>query len=220
MNLIYGASTVKDGNMSFRWGEEGIVNSNRKRFLGRLGLKIEDCVFTSLNHGADIMEVGSKDKGRTVECDAIVTDEPGVVLFMLTADCFPVVVCDEEKVALVHLGYQGVWKKLIQKVARKFGKDARVVIGPGVRKESYVFETVEQANDPEWKPFLEKVPGGVSVDLVGYIKKQVNNLKVEDCGIDTAKDLNYFSHYRSVRIGEPEGRFATIAALYWSYSSR
>lgn len=203
--------------MSVRWGDKVIVNSNRRKFLGKLGLRLEDCVFMSLNHGTDIGEVGIKDEGQTFGCDAMVTRDKGVVLFMLTADCFPVVVYDIKKVALVHLGYKNAGVGLIQKVLKMFDKDISVFVGPGIRRESYIFEDVVQKDDPQWQPFLEKTSDGKwMVDLAGFIRKQTGEMgvtNIEDCGIDTAKDLNYFSHYRAVRSREPEGRFATVVMM-------
>ena len=54
-----------------------------------------------------------------------------------------------------------------------------------------------------------------------------NGLKLEDCAVmslqheekividpnDTAQSPRFYSHYRSLRTGEPEGRFATIIGL-------
>src|SRR3989344_2462433 len=126
MDLIYATSRVEDGNMSLKWGEEVTVNSNRKKFLAKLGMKVEDCVLMSLVHGVDVVKVGKKDLGKTIEADALITSEPGVGLFMMTADCFPVIVYDPGKMAgLAHLGYRGVWERLVQKVVKKFSGDVR-----------------------------------------------------------------------------------------------
>ncbi len=214
-------SKTRDGNMSYKWGERGTVLENRSKFLSGAGVSLSDCVFTSLSHGDEMIEVGKKHKGKSVECDAIVTKEVGVALFMLTGDCYPVVVYDEEanKVALIHLGYLGVGNKLVQKVVRSFSDPARlwVYIGPGVRKESYVFENPIQKDNPLWKPYLSELgQEKFSIDLPGFIVDQLKEMEVEnivDCGVDTATSGEYFSHYRSVRSGESEGRFATVAVL-------
>lgn len=181
----------------------------------------ENCVYTSLNHGMDVAQVGASDTGKTVECDAIFTKEKGVGLFLMTADCFGLVVYDPGKMAaVVHLGYRGVGSKLVQKVIKEFKDPSKlkVMIGPGARKESYVFEDVLQKDEPEWQAFLEKAEGRIAVDLAGFIKKQlvdagVASESIDDCGIDTVKDISCFSHYRSVRTGEPEGRFATVVVM-------
>lgn len=45
--LAVGVSTVEDGNMSVKWGEEKEVESNRDKFLKRLGIEFKDCVLAS-----------------------------------------------------------------------------------------------------------------------------------------------------------------------------
>ena len=222
--LVYATSTAADGNMSLKWGESKEVVKNRKKFLGKIGVSLEDCVTLSLMRSDGVKIVDGKNKGEMLEADALITTGKNVGLFMVTADCFPVIVYDPVGgvLALVHLGWQGVDKGLVAKVVRKMkglgADELQVIIGPGIRKESYVFDVpLAQENDPKWQPFLEKLGNGrTAIDLVGFIKKQLVDCgvgEIEDCGIDTVKDLNYFSHYRAVRTGEPEGRFATVAMM-------
>ncbi len=60
--------------------------------------------------------------------------------------------------------------------------------------------------------------GQTTVDIVGYSKRQLieagvkeENIEVSD--IDTAADSTFFSHYRSKKTGEAEGRFATVVGM-------
>ena len=224
MNLIYAYSKVEDGNLDFRFGKKDEVIKNRENFFEKIRVKLENCVTLQQMHGDEVRVVGDKDGGGMFQADAMVTKEKNVGLFLLTADCFPVILCDEEVgfLGLVHLGWQGVDKELISKAVGKMkglgAKELQAIIGPGIRKESYVFDVpLVQEKDPKWQPFLERQGGGrTTIDLVGFIKKQLVDCgveKIEDCGIDTAKDKNYFSHYRVVRTGEQEGRFATVVMM-------
>lgn len=226
--LIVGVSTIKDGNMSVKWGDEKEVEGNRKKFLDKLGIKFEDCMLASLLGGTHIEIVKNSDKGKYVEGDAFITKEKNLGLFMVTADCFPVLIFDPltELLGLVHLGYKGVDGKLVEDVIQKMinmGSDInelKVWIGPGIRKESYVWdeEEIHQKESADWKPFLKSENGKINVDLPGYIKSQIINSGVKsdnisDSEIDTGKNENYFSHYRSKRTEKPEGRFATVAMV-------
>jgi len=227
--VVLGVSRVADGNMSLNWGDRAEVLKNRQFFLERLGLKLENCVTMSLVHGVKIVRVGKGDCGKMLELDGLVTDAIGVGLFMVTADCFPVVVFDPVKkvLAMVHAGKVGVGRKIITRLIEMLNKsgsksgDLQVWIGPGIRKESYRWwetEKVKEKNDPDWKPFLETINGAIQIDVLGYIRKQladsgVKDQNIEDCGIDTMVDINFFSHYRSGQTGEKEGRFATVAML-------
>mgnify|MGYP001574386810 CR=1 FL=1 len=97
--------------------------------------------------------------------------------------------------------------------------DIIVYVGPGIHKESYKFENPIQKNLPGWEPFLEDLPDGqTAIDIVGYNTAQLTDSgvlqgNIEACPIDTALDVNMFSHYRAVRTGEQEGRFGTVAMM-------
>ena len=81
MDLIYATSRVEDGNMSLKWGEEVTVNSNRKKFLAKLGMKVEDCVLMSLVHGVDVVKVGKKDLGKTIEISIFISGKLNFACF-------------------------------------------------------------------------------------------------------------------------------------------
>ncbi len=230
MKWVFEWADRNDGNMSLVWEEETSVNMNRKQWLDQLGIKPEDCVKLSLLGKSSFREVGKKDAGKMYEADALVTREDGVPLFMVVGDCFPVGIFDPVKnfLALAHLGRQGTTEKLVVKVVEKLKKmgsrpqNLRVKIGPGIRKESYKFSPEELAKriDPKdmgWKPYLEDDgKGWVKIDLVGYLKKQlkdgaVEEENIEDCGIDTKSDINYFSHYRDR--GGDKGRFGVVTMI-------
>ncbi len=162
-----------------------------------------------------------------VVADALVTTNPEVVLVLPVADCNAVAVHDPNRqvLALAHLGWQSTVAELATKVVeylqQKHGSqpsDLRIYLSPSIRAESYIFERVAQADDPVWQPFLQKNDKGMGVDLPGYnrqrfIEAGVLPEHIEVCPVNTAASDEYFSHYRSVRTGEPEGRFALFARL-------
>lgn len=226
MKLLYVVSTKKDGNLSQKWENTEDVIQAQERFLQKHGLRHEDVVIIDTEHGERITHVTAKDKGTAIETEALITSEPNIGLFLLTADCFPLAYHDPVRgvIAIAHLGWRPVGlqlaRKVIEEMMRVYGsnpKDVIVFIGPGIQKESYMLDTLEQG-DPAWKPFIALLPDGrYQVDLRGYITKQLldagvleTNLRIDPT--DTATSDHYFSHYRSVRTNEPEGRFASVIA--------
>lgn len=225
--LVWAVSTKADGNMSFKWGNKDEVMENRKRFLLKHNLQLEDGAMMSVLDTDIVTIVGTENKNKTIETDALLTEEKGVVLMLLTADCLPVTFFDSKNniLALAHCGWKSTDANLAQIVVNKMRsmnsnpENILINIGPSVRKESYKFETVNQKNDPKWKKYLYKDSDAlIHVDPVGYVTEQLlsvgvakNNIKIID--IDTIADKNHYSHYRSVRTGESEGRFLTIACL-------
>ena len=225
--------------MSFKWGKnKKEVIEHRKRFLSQLDIPLSSCVTMDLNHGLKIALVGKADRGKGiggenyVEADALATNEPNVFLFLLTADCLPLILYDPVKkvVALAHVSYINTsdrfGAKTVEYLVAGCGSEPNRIIagiGPAIHKESYVFpsETIRQKEKemrvPEWGKYLTDFPDGkTSVDLIGFNFEQLleagvleGNIEVSE--IDTASDSGFFSHYRSKRItGEPEGRFATV----------
>lgn len=225
--VLLATSTKNDGNMSLVWGDEAEVVKNRERFLGKYDLSPHDCVVMQVEHGDAVTVVGPEYKGRTVPAEAFVTQDKNLILWLLTADCLPIAFFDpkQEVIALAHLGWKPTDLRLAKKVISTMVKDFKsdpadilVYIGPGIHKESYAFENPAQQNIPEWAPFLREDNGVTHIDLVGYNKAQMvefgvleQNISVDP--VNTATSDTYFSHYRSSRTREPEGRFATILAM-------
>ena len=78
--------------------------------------------------------------------DGLVTDTPGLVLAVQTADCFPVVLVDQERhaVGVFHAGWRGTVKRIVEKgvgeMRRFFGtepQDIQAAIGPGIHACCY-----------------------------------------------------------------------------------
>lgn len=235
--VILAFSNKRDGNMSLRWGTsvEEVVE-NRRTFLGKHHLRLEDCVMPSLVHADEIVVVRNEDAGKgmidpdtCIEAEALITNSQDIGLFILTADCFPVAYYDtvQKVIALAHLGWKPAGKHLAGKVVERmqdaFGcdpRDIQVCVGPGIHPESYRYDRPHQKGLPEWIPYLKSVPETheFSIDLLGFVTNQLRDAGIaeenlEVVGIDTAVNQNFYSHYRSKATGEAEGRFATVVAL-------
>jgi len=58
------------------------------------------------------------------DCDALITNQKGVVLTILSADCVPVLLYDKEKevVAAIHAGWKGTQAQIVAKTVQKMKK--------------------------------------------------------------------------------------------------
>lgn len=224
--VIWGISSVADGNMSVRWGREEEVLDNRRKFLDRIGIEYEDCVMASLLSGTDIVEVNGASRGLMVEGDALLTREPELGLLMLTADCYPVIIFDPGRrtLGLVHLGRQGIDGGLAGKVISAMTRsgsrpgELQITIGPGLGKESYAWEG-KLPFDQDWGEYAAPASDGRwRIDMEGMLVRQladagVDKKNIRRSGTDVFTDKKYFSHVRSVKTGEPEGRFMTAVVM-------
>jgi len=238
--LIHCFSTKEDGNMAndilgniLNTSE---VISNRERFLSKNKIDMEDVVCLWVQHGHDVVVADDRTAGdsmrdynHAVKADGIITNEEGLSLFLLVADCLPVIIFDplKEVVGLVHVGWKGadinIAGKAVEKMISEYRidpKDMIVGFGPAAREDSFIKEKPSQDTDPKWKPFLEKIDGGkYKVDFVGLCKRQLQDVgilesNIFDCGIDTVKDKRFFSHVREGKLPvDKQGRFACIVGL-------
>ena len=230
-------SSKDDGNTRPEWGPLEATQKVIGGMAKEIGLPVDHVV--AMNVGAhdnawdEIIDVtsaegrGVSDPEQRIAADSLVTNVPGAALLLPVADCNAVAVHDPKHgvLALVHLGWKStvadLATKVVQHLQQKYQSSAtelRIYFSPAIKAESYVFETVSQLDDPEWKDFLHKTDKGVGVDLPGYNRQRfidagVLPQSIEISLVNTATSDAYYSHYRSVRTGEPEGRFALLASL-------
>ena len=183
------------------------------------GVQVADADDQSLSEGA----------GSPPEVDAAVTSVPGRVLAILTADCLPVVIADQQGTVLgaAHAGWRGLAGGVLesclsamrQKVPTASGW--RAWIGPGIGPQVFqVGEDVRQAFEGKGADCAgmfqpdPAAPGKWLADLPGLARwrlRELGVLEVEACGLCTVTDpANRFFSYRRDR---QTGRMATIAWL-------
>jgi len=78
--------------------------------------------------------------------DALITDTPGLLLAVKTADCLPALIVDEARriVAAVHSGWRGTRQRILEKTIRALGEDPgsepgslRIALGPCIGASCY-----------------------------------------------------------------------------------
>ena len=84
----------------------------------------------------------SSEGEQPTEADGMITDRPGILLGILTADCVPVLVADPRRrvVGAFHAGWRGTVERIlehgIQRMVKEFGSDPAEIIaaiGPCIR---------------------------------------------------------------------------------------
>lgn len=142
-NLVVNAFTTRTGgvsripfdnlNLAHNVGDkESRVAENRKIILDALSINYRTVVTAQQVHKDKITVVKKEDKGKgafkyskeIVQCDALITETPGIPLLMCYADCVPILILDPVKkaIALVHSGRRGTELELTLKTLFKMKK--------------------------------------------------------------------------------------------------
>lgn len=146
--------TRRDLNLGFTSHDsEDNVLENRRRFLAALcsgaGQSLTPKLVTLRQvHSTQVLRVDGTMAGdrAVLSGDGLMTDEPGVILGIQTADCIPVLVADTRThaVAAFHAGWRGTVKRIVEagvgKMRLEFGSDPRdlvAAIGPGIGQCCY-----------------------------------------------------------------------------------
>ena len=163
--------------------------------------------------------------------DAMVTDRPGLVLGILTADCTPVLFADRQAgvIGAAHSGWKGAIGGVVESTLaemERLGADRSSVVaavGPTIGRRSYEvdegFFRRFVAEDPEHERFFSAgKPGHYQFDLEGFVLARIaaaGVTKVQALGLDTYADPDrFFSYRRATHRGEPDyGRQISLIAL-------
>jgi YfiH family protein len=165
-------------------------------------------------HSADCVAVAApwSDADRP-RADALVTDRPGILLSLLTADCAPVLLADTRAgvVGAAHAGWRGALAGIAEAtVAAMVALGARVdriaaAVGPTIAQRSYEVDEAFRgrflAEDPANERFFADGPGDPPhFDLEAFVCARLATTgvgRIEALGRDTYADAARWFSYRS-----------------------
>jgi len=217
---VHGFSTISLGTMGLTQAPDPeAVMASRRQFARALDIDAELLTVAGAVHGANVARIDEhQDVVRGV--DALVTDRRGVTLFATYADCYPIVLWDEERrcVALAHAGWRGTVARVgpaaVKALRDEYGSSPERIkagIGPGICGRCYeVGKEVASQFDTQ---FVRKGEGDrLLLDLAAANRAQLEAEGVGEVhvlGLCT-KETDYLPSHRR----NPDGtRFAAIVAL-------
>jgi len=172
-------------------------------------------------HGAGVALLDDLAPGHVPEADAAIASQPGVVAVVLTADCMPVFLCDDDgtRVAVAHAGWRGAAAGVIENtVAAMKCAPGKVMawLGPAIGPASFeVGGEVRDAflaNDPgAGAAFVPgEQPGKFMADLYLLGRRRLERAgvtRIHGGGFDTFNDTRRFFSYRRGNDGGRMGAF-------------
>ncbi len=196
--ILQAVTTRNAGNMALHTGDDlPAVLQRREAFLSRLGLSLDDLVCADQVHGCRIQVVerehagaGARDPRAAIPAtDGLITREPGLILAIFSADCFPIFLYDPKTPAagLVHAGWRGtlagIGRSAVTAMVRAFGtdpRDCRAVLGPAICDQCFkVGPEVAEAFSADHAGAVWSEDGQYRIDLA-----EVNAGFLEEAGID------------------------------------
>ncbi|MET9231671.1 peptidoglycan editing factor PgeF [Lentzea sp. NPDC003310] len=195
------------------------VEANRVRLAEGIGLTPDRLVWMEQVHGRTVATVDGPRAEALEATDAAVTKEAGLGLVVLTADCVPVLLGDQEAgvVGAVHAGRVGARVGVVVealKAMMALGAELErieVLLGPSVCGECYEVPAEMQKDVEKHLPgsASKSRKGTPALDLRAGLWNQLASAGVGKIGVDprcTFEEKDLFSHRRQA----PTGRLASV----------
>ena len=211
--------------------DRAAVIENRSRAANAVMPRSTLCTLFQI-HSADVVTVSEPFAGdERPYGDAMVTDRPGLLLGILTADCVPVLFADAQAgvIGAAHAGWKGaisgVTDATIDAMEALGARRHRIVaaIGPCIARKSYEvsdefvarFEAEDALNE---RFFTGGKAGHAYFDIEAYVSHRLaagGVKQIEALGLDTVSDpTRFFSYRRATLNAEPDyGRQISLIAL-------
>lgn len=218
-------------NVSYSEDDPALTSENRRRAVEAVlpGGTLQTCFQI---HSPDVVTVAEPwaDADRP-RADALVTDRPGIVLGVLTADCAPVLFRDAQAgvVGAAHAGWKGAFTGVTDATIAAMEAlgatrdNIAAVVGPCIAQKSYEVDAGFEARFLEQAPENERFfragrEGHVWFDLEGYVASRLRNAGLSKVGLlgeDTyAQEERFYSFRRATHRSEPGyGRQISLIAL-------
>jgi YfiH family protein len=207
------------------------VKKNLQIVKKKINKSVKDIFLLHQIHSNKFVYIDDKYNLKTKpKADAIITNQRNLPIAVLTADCVPVLIYDQDinMISVIHAGWKGAYKGIVKNVIKfmfKQGcksKTITAVIGPCISMKNY--EVKKDFIDKFIKKnkknnvFFKKIKNKTFFSLNGYIYSQLKSLNVKNIEIINKDTFdiknNFFSARRSNSRNENDyGRNISIIML-------
>jgi YfiH family protein len=192
------------------------VDENRCIMCDAIGADLEKLALNYQVHSARVVRAAPAMRGE--HADGLWTDEPGLPILAMSADCLPIVLAragaSEPAVAVIHAGWRGLLEGIVEAGAHALGGGAlTAAIGPGIGPCCY--EVGEEVTAPFREHFGDDVVREGRLDLWTSAERALRAAGIERvdrfdrctaCEPDT-----FFSHRRDAGRTGRQGVIAYVA---------
>jgi hypothetical protein len=213
-----------EANLSTRVGDAAAaVRHNRERLLGTLGLDAHELVTTRQVHGARVVRIGMSGPVRPASCveaDGMVTTESGIALLIGVADCLPVVLVGRGVVGVLHVGWKGLVRGIVEsgveamlEVGGTVG-GLRAHLGPGIGPCHFPVgeEVLRRVEQRYTAAAATTTAGAPAVDVAAAVREALAGHGVVDIVGSGTCTFESGEHFSARRDG-PTGCQGAVVAL-------
>jgi YfiH family protein len=210
------------------------VEGNRSLLARSIGATLDRFLTVTQVHGTDLLVIDAPNTELShflkIECDGILTNQPGIAIAVCVADCVPILLHDPVKgvVAALHAGWQGtvgnIAGKGVEAMVNVFGCDKKEIlaaIGPSISGCCYqvdapIRDAFKKAG-MAWELFTEEQGegkwlldlGAANRRLLGDAGLAPSQIESEELCVSCSQEL-FFSYRRE---GGDTGRQAGFIML-------
>jgi polyphenol oxidase len=191
------------------------VDENRRRLCAEVAVAPDALAMNYQHHSADVLKARPGSRGE--RGDGLWTDDPGLPVLALAADCLPIAVARangaEPALAVLHAGWRGLLDGIAASgVVALGGGPAAAMIGPGIGPCCY--EVGEEVAAPFRAAFGADVVRGRNLDLWAAAERALRAAgceQVERLDLCTACNPDrFFSHRRDDGVTGRQGVLGVI----------
>jgi YfiH family protein len=177
------------------------VDENRRIACEAIGADVEQLALNFQVHSARVLRAAPRMRGE--HADGLWTDEPGLPILAMSADCLPIVLArsdgEEPGICVLHAGWKGLLAGIVEAGAEALGGGGLVAaVGPGIGPCCY--EVGEEVAAPYRERFGEGVLRDGRLDLWTSAERALREAGVERVNrldrCTACEPETFFSHRR------------------------
>ena len=207
------------------------VLKNRLIAMKNLNLNKKKLILIKQTHSSKVIRISESNLGQNLEADGVITSLNNVVLGILTADCAPIFIYDDNNkfVCNLHSGWKGTLNNISQKAIKLFDKyqikrkNLTAIVGPCLSVKNYEVDNNFQKKfiekDIKYSRFFHYKNKKKSYfnlrALINYQLSELGLKRIHNINRDTYSNYNlFFSHRRAKHNGQKTtGRLINLISL-------
>ena len=227
-NNVSAISTTRQGGFSLQPYDElnlgthvgddiNRVTKNR-RIVEKIAALPESPRWLNQVHGTIVARANNWQQGD--KADAIISYSLNQVCTIMTADCLPILLCNQQQVAAIHAGWRGLASGVIEKTLQQFNCSPKEIItwlGPAIGSTKFkvgtdVFQSFTQQSSKAKQAFQQTDENHYLADIYLLAKQRLNaygTYAVFGGKYCTVSETDHFFSYRR------DGVTGRMASMIW-----